>query len=119
MVAHTGSQVQVLESLMGCKYESLHLRRTAPRDVGTMLEHAMRDGMPAGLTTGDHCLSVFDYNPDTQMLTILNPWGTSGKYTIEGTDLSVDMDRGIFEIPLSDACRAFQTLSIPGALCKR
>lgn len=118
VVAHSGSQLKVLESLLGCQYESLHLRRTARQDVRLMLENAMRENMPVGLTTGDHCLSVCNYNAQTEMLRVLNPWGTSGKYTIEGTDLSVDMNRGMFDISLADACRSFLTINLPRAVVR-
>lgn len=119
VVAHSGSQRQVLECLLGQKYQSLNPQKFSHGTIGTMLTKATAEAMPVGLGTGDHCLSLSNYNPQTQMLTILNPWGTSDTYQIEGTDLKYPMNNGIFQMSLSDACQAFDSLVIPTAIAQQ
>ncbi len=119
VVAHSGSQLQVLECLMGQKYQSLNPQKLSRSSIGMMLAKATTETMPVGIGTGDHCLSLCDYNPQTQMLTILNPWGTSDTYQIEGTNLQYPMNNGKFQMALSDACQAFDSLVIPSTITQQ
>jgi hypothetical protein len=119
VVAHSGSQRQVLECLTGQKYQSLNPDKLARGTVSMMLAKATQEAMPVGIGTGDHCLSLSDYNPQTQILTILNPWGTSDTYQIEGSDLQYQMNNGIFQMSLADACQAFDSLVVPTAIAQQ
>ena len=119
VVAHSGSQRQVLECLTGQKYQSLNPEKFPRGILSMMLAKATRDSIPVGIGTGDHCLSLADYNLQTQMLTILNPWGTSDLYQIEGTNLQYPMTNGIFQMSLSDACQAFNSLVVPAAIAQQ
>ncbi len=115
VVAHSGSQKQVFELLSGKKYVNVHLPRRNEQVIAAILSRTTREQMPVGLSTSDHCLSICDYNPDTKMLKILNPAGTSDEYQISRSGLSVSMKDGIFEMSLSDVCRAFSALTVPAA----
>ncbi len=119
VVAHSGSQRQVLECLTGQRYQVLNPEKFSRGVISMMLAKATADSMPVGLGTGDHCLSLLDYKPETQTLTILNPWGTSDTYQIEGTSLQYQINNGIFQIALSDACQAFDNLVIPTAIAQQ
>lgn len=115
VVAHSGSQKQVLELLTGEKYLHVYMKETPLEKIAAILRRTTRERMPVGLSTSDHCLSICDFNSETKMLTILNPAGTSSIYQIGESGISVLMENGIFELPLSEARRAFYSLTIPAA----
>ncbi|HEY9785551.1 MAG TPA: C2 family cysteine protease [Candidatus Obscuribacterales bacterium] len=62
-------------------------------------------GIPAG-----HEYSVVDYNPETKMVKIMNPWGNGEPVDANGQPLD-GVDDGIFELPLSDFKKYFSSVA--------
>lgn len=113
-----GSQCQVLHLLTGHKYRSVSLEKASDRRIRDLLAIAMQRNIPVGLTSSDHTLSIKDFNPQSDMVLVLNPWGTSDKYKLPKSDVHVQMQNGFFEIPLGEMRRCFATINVPEGLAK-
>lgn len=115
---HGGSQCQVLHLLTGRDYKSVSLKKHSERQINEILEEAMRKDIPVGLTSKDHTLSIKEYDPKERTVTILNPWGSTDKYKMPGSEVKVQMEEGVFQISLRDMCRYFATINVPRSLEK-
>jgi hypothetical protein len=117
-VSFGGSQCQVIHLLTGHHYEPVHLKRASEERVRDILAEAMRRGVPVGLTSKDHTLSIKAFNPDSGSVLVLNPWGTSDKFKLPNSDEHVQMQGGFFEIPLAQLHHCFATINVPKSMAR-
>lgn len=127
-----GNQAHTLTLFTGQQYTSVNSTSKLwnATSVGAALDQAFPGGQqrtPIGVDTKDHALSIIGWDAKTQMVTIKNPWGTSGVYYPEGAPAgsgaaqnsppgSVTETGGIFSIPLSEMLGLFHGISVPGTL---
>lgn len=56
--------------------------------------------------TSGHCLTILGFEPSTDMVTVWNPWGSTGNYST----VHQQMKNGVFQMPLSDLKKYFVSI---------
>ena len=118
VLAVGGSQPMVFHWLTNDRYTLVrHRSETWNQNyVAGILNRAALQKIPLGVNTPEHCLSILGWNPDTQIVTVMNPWGTSGSYAPNGTE-KFKMNDGVFSLSLDQLLQFFSSLSVPVQLC--
>ncbi|MDX1901092.1 MAG: C2 family cysteine protease [Gammaproteobacteria bacterium] len=127
-IIHGGQQTQVLTLLTGNNYGSLSLNgsQSQTQQLSNTLSAASKSsssssssayltniGTPIGIETDGHALLITGYNPQTGMVTIWNPWGTTGKYS-PTSGVTFSMTNGMFNVPISELNQdGFVKVSLP------
>ncbi|MEO8401666.1 MAG: hypothetical protein ABI597_07710 [Gammaproteobacteria bacterium] len=122
-----GYQTQTMHLLNGTNYTTRHLAKTPTAQQTTNLQktimHALHTETPIGISTPDHALSIIGYKagatPSSGVVTIKNPWGTSGWYNPKrGASSSSSsepkspgpwyhMTNGVFTVPMNQINNGF------------
>lgn len=120
-VNHGASTSGALHILTGHKYTHVSLNNVSQRRVAKLLREATERNIPVCFTTERHGISVADYDPNTQMIRLHNPWGYSGEYKVWNNNAcvaKVTMVNGFFSVPLSQACEIFSTIDVPAEMAE-
>lgn len=124
-VALGGYPTQTFTLLTGQTYQNMSIYSAAPSaaqvsKLNTLLSTASANKIPIGVQSINHELSVVSYNPNGNMVTILNPWGISGSYTPEAGSSygsgTVYQTAGLFTISTTQLAQDFIYLTVPSTL---
>lgn len=127
VISDGGFPAQSLRLLTGKPYSDLGdgtLDKYSVSAIDQLLETDLANKTPINVTTSDHALSILAFNPQTQEVTILNPWGVSGQYGaaedpgFSNQNFEVEMTNGVFEISTSTMLRNFYGLTGETSLLK-
>jgi hypothetical protein len=124
---HGGTEVQTFKLMTGESYQQISITNSSTSTLangfhqllGKERQMANNPGYyaikpPMGINTSGHALLIVGYDPSTQALLILNPWGTTGYYnpstmgysetkpTSTTGGQSFAMQNGEFSIPVSE-----------------
>ncbi len=119
-LAHGGRQPVVLHWLtnhhyIAVKHKSSNWNR---QTIGRLLAAATGANEPCGACTTGHCLSVVNWDGESQRLTVMNPWGTDVTYAPNGTK-RFQMKNGQFSLSLEEFLAYFASLNIPASVTNR
>lgn len=124
-IIHGGQQTQVLSLLTKQTYvgqpitgDDANLKQTLTGSINkAALTSPTNLQIPIGIETSGHALLITGYNPETGMVTIWNPWGTTGLYyPVPGGKTKFNMVNGQFTVPIADLAQdGFVKVSVPAA----
>ncbi|MDR3490961.1 MAG: C2 family cysteine protease [Gammaproteobacteria bacterium] len=139
---HGGSEEQTFPLLTGLPYQTVSLKKQSSTALGNGFQ-AMVANEPqmsahpgyyainpqVGINTSGHALLIVGYDPTTQSLLILNPWGSTGYYNPPSMKFSSNlptkepqngnwysMQNGLFTAPISQLqSNDFVGMTIPNS----
>ena len=111
-----GTNREVVQWLTDRKYTSVF--RTREKDwhvdvVRKLIERTVAEHLPICLYTSDHSLSIVEWNPQSDMVTVMNPWGTTGKYRPKKDGEEFQMDKGKFTLTVRQLMDNFRGINFP------
>lgn len=111
---HGGGQPRVLHWLTGKNYTAIsHKTQQWNRgNLNRVLTEAAELRQPLGICTHVHCLSIINWDRQAQVATIMNPWGTNGKYSPGRVD-SYIMKDGQFTVTMDQLLHDFTAVCAP------
>lgn len=113
-----GSATYVLHILTGRKYDAVLLNQNNPltsaQNLNSLISQTLKLNLPVGIATQDHVLSIHSIDLKTGTVTVDNPWGDTGPYTLNG--VTYHMKHGLFTVPIKDLTAQFYQISIPNEI---
>lgn len=106
VVIHGGSGKRMVMFMTGHCCIRYPTKSTSIEELRTHLRTALSNHRIVNTGTSGHCLTILEYDPDSDQVTVWNPWGTNGIYST----VNQQMDHGIFKMPLSDLMRYFVSI---------
>lgn len=106
VVIHGGSGKRMIMFMTGDACVRYPTASTSDDELRTHLQHALEHNRVVNTGTSGHCLTILGFDPATDMLTIWNPWGTSGTYST----VHKEMKNGVFQLSLSELKKYFVSI---------
>jgi len=103
-----GSSARTLRLMTGHKVKVYRFARSANLDLGSIIKHALNEGRLVDANAPHHSCAAIAFDPQTYMITIWNPWGTSRLYKTVG----LKMDHGTFTMPLHELMQKFVSICV-------
>jgi hypothetical protein len=106
VVIHGGSGARMLMFMTGNSCTRYPTKTTSIDQLRQELMEALSNHRIVNTGTSGHCLTILQYNPSTDIVTVWNPWGTSGTYST----VHQQMNHGVFSMPLTDLQNYFVSI---------
>ncbi len=106
VVIHGGSGARMLMFMTGNSCIRYPTKTTSIEQLRQELIEALSNHRIVNTGTSGHCLTILEYNPSTDIVTVWNPWGTSGIYST----VNQQMNHGVFSMPLTDLQNYFVSI---------
>ncbi len=106
VVIHGGSGARMLMFMTGNSCTRYPTKTTSIEQLRQELMQALSNHRIVNTGTSGHCLTILQYNPSTDIVTVWNPWGTSGNYST----VHQQMNHGVFSMPLTDLQNYFVSI---------
>ena len=119
IVVDGGYQTQVLSLLTGQSYSELTnaSKQYTVSFANSLMTQSFAKSDPIGVDSWDHALDIVSFNASSQLVTILNPWGTSGTYQPESySRVTVQMVNGRFTLTTTQMLSDFVELTVPTSI---
>lgn len=106
VVIHGGSGGRMLMFMTGDACVRLPTADTGADELRSAMMRSLEKRLIVNTGTKGHCLTILRYEPQTDMVTVWNPWGTDGTYST----VQQEMKHGVFQMPLSDLQKYFVSI---------
>ncbi|MBP6745617.1 hypothetical protein KA344_10320 [bacterium] len=106
VVIHGGSGARMLMFMTGNSCSRYPTKTTSIEQLRQELTAALSNHRIVNTGTSGHCLTILEYNPSTDIVTVWNPWGTTGNYST----VNQQMNHGVFSMPLTDLQNYFVSI---------
>ncbi|MFA7338804.1 MAG: C2 family cysteine protease [Candidatus Obscuribacterales bacterium] len=106
VVIHGGSGARMLMFMTGNSCSRYPTKTTSIEQLRQELTDALSNHRIVNTGTSGHCLTILGYNPTTDIVTVWNPWGTTGNYST----VNQQMNHGVFSMPLTDLQNYFVSI---------
>lgn len=106
VVIHGGSGARMLMFMTGNSCSRYPTKATSIEQLRQELIEALSNHRIVNTGTSGHCLTILGYNPTTDIVTVWNPWGTTGLYST----VNQQMSHGVFSMPLTDLQNYFVSI---------
>lgn len=106
VVIHGGSGGRMLMFMTGDACVRLRTSDTSAAELRAALTKSLGQRHIVNTGTSGHCLTILKYDPQSDIVTVWNPWGTDGTYSA----VHQEMKHGVFQMPLSDLQQYFVSI---------
>ncbi|MBY0548574.1 MAG: hypothetical protein K2W95_14990 [Candidatus Obscuribacterales bacterium] len=106
VVIHGGSGGRMLMFMTGNACVRLPTSQTSADQLRSAMTRALERQLIVNTGTKGHCLTILKYDPQSDTVTVWNPWGTDGTYST----VHQEMKHGVFQMPLSDLQKYFVSI---------
>lgn len=106
VVIHGGSGGRMIMFMTGDACVRYPTASTSDDDLRSQLAVALSHKRVVNTGTSGHCLTILGFEPYTDMVTVWNPWGSTGNYST----VHQQMKNGVFQMPLSDLKKYFVSI---------
>ncbi len=106
LVIHGGSGGRMLMFMTGDACVRYPTSSTSDDELRSELVAALQHKRIVNTGTSGHCLTILNFDPSTDQVTVWNPWGTTGTYST----VHQEMNHGVFSMPLADLKKYFVSI---------